>query len=133
MVPNSHFSPVHSFSKQPLVLTTKAKETLNSFLYKDDDKQWFEADIYVGLAHEKHLGSFVVRVSDILLNNHFDPASTYPTNEKYFISSSPLLPLPPSFPSFPIISSLILVRIWGREQGVCLAHYHRIPQLSAYG
>jgi len=70
---------------QPLVLTTKAKETLNSFLYKDDDKQWFEADIYVGLEHEKHLGSFVVRVSDILLNNHFDPASTYPTNEKYFV------------------------------------------------
>eukprot|EP00026_Physarum_polycephalum_P000190 Phypoly_transcript_00190.p1 GENE.Phypoly_transcript_00190~~Phypoly_transcript_00190.p1 ORF type:complete len:914 (+),score=131.37 Phypoly_transcript_00190:3323-6064(+) len=70
---------------QPLVLTTKKKETMFSFLYKDEGKQWFEADVYVGLAHEKHLGSFLVRVSDILLYNHLDPGATYPANEKYFI------------------------------------------------
>jgi hypothetical protein len=67
---------------------------MHSFLYKDDDKQWFEADIYVGIEHEYHLGSFLVRVSDILLHNHFDPAATYPANEGYFISYPSPFPLP---------------------------------------
>eukprot|EP00026_Physarum_polycephalum_P001910 Phypoly_transcript_01913.p1 GENE.Phypoly_transcript_01913~~Phypoly_transcript_01913.p1 ORF type:complete len:981 (+),score=109.53 Phypoly_transcript_01913:79-2943(+) len=73
---------------EPLVLVTRVKETMHSFLYKDEDKQWIEVDIYVGLSQEYLLGFYLVRVSDVLLNNHFDPAATYSLREVYFVFGS---------------------------------------------
>jgi len=73
----------------PLVISTKTPEIINDLLYREDNNQWFEADIWVGEDSPRiSLGTQWLRVSDIILHKHFDPAALYPANEQYYVFGS---------------------------------------------